>query len=164
MEEREIRGTYGEIADHFSALSVEYNRLEITLIDLKQDEAIKKNGLMMYVEVKENYELGEGRGFAHDGKPLPTCTVGFYGAEGPYPIGRPWKPFAISIVVDGHSRIKSESKKTLWPKYFEEIKERVHSLVAGGYILRSFSALKNQKDDFPGTIDAEEKLWGFGRQ
>jgi len=161
-EEIEVRGTYKEIAGRINGLNPTYNHLEVTLIDLEQSRIIEESESgFIYSEVTENYERFS-TGFDQNLKPFPHTKVTVCGS-GAYPIGKPWRPLTIKIYVDGHSHMNNSRRKD-WPKYFDEIKNRIADLVSIGYVIKIFEALRNQKDDFPGDVDADEILKGYANE
>ncbi|MBU1632591.1 MAG: hypothetical protein KJ580_05245 [Nanoarchaeota archaeon] len=146
-----------ELVDIVQVLTPEWNHLEIDLLDQTQDEAISDSSQQVYARVTDTYELARGM-LGPEKTCLPVEQVKVFG--GTYPLGKPWQPLAIQIYVDGHSHVLPE-QQDLWPTLLSHIKQRVGELVSKGYIIREFSALKNQKDDFPGNIDAEESVRYF---
>ncbi|MBI2148676.1 hypothetical protein HYU23_03270 [Candidatus Woesearchaeota archaeon] len=158
MNEREIRGSYKELVDFISRLDSSYNHLELILIDLENQERIDgAETPVPYAKVIENYTLSSYS--ISDRDPIARTEVQVF--DGSYPLGKPWKPLEIKIKVDGHSYVRDTS---LWPKYFEMIKARLVDLIEKGYVVGSFEVMKNQKDDFPGDIDAEEVVKGYPKR
>lgn len=157
MESKKFLGSYRELRDHFCNLDSQYNHLEIKLLDLEQAD---QDGHSTYVMVTENYDFSHGGPYNRQGQPSPNTKVEIFG-EGPYEIGQPFKPCGITLKVDGHSFVRSDEKKADWPNYFNGIKNRVRDIIEEGYVVESFKVLKNQKDDFPGDLDADEELTGI---
>ncbi len=158
-EQKTLTGTYRELSDQLLALSPEYNHLEIVLKDLEQDAALRSvDGISSYTQLVENYELSRNTGRQ---KAYPETNIEIFGMAPE--IGEPWKPCKITIKVDGHSYI-TDNDKEMWPVYFFDIKNRVKDLLEKGYVIDSFEVMKNQKDDFPGDLDADEILRANSRE
>ncbi len=154
-QERTVRGSYEKVTDLFRLLGPEYNHLEIKLRDLKLDNDISEKTSMPYANVEEIYSFNNHKLYDEDGALIASTQVHVF--NGPYALDKKWRPVNIKMNVDGHSYVDVEKLKS-WPNYFVDIKTRVLTLIGFGYSIQEFEAMKNQRDDFPGDIDAEEIL------
>lgn len=143
--------TSEELVDIVNHLTPEWNHFNLTLKDLSQDTLINETP-QAYAHVTEIYELGN----VHRKEDL-TKGVSRTEIFGVYPVGIAWQPLEIKIQVDGHSYVKPDQRE-LWPHLFKFIQERTHQLLQQGYTLTELSGYKNQQDDWPGDIDAEEHI------
>ncbi len=156
--------TSQELADIVLNLDPSWNRLEVELEDCEQEQRISTlpedaslaHGFTPpnYTHLTETYQFSSTL-FPWQEKAIPQSTIQTY--NGSPKIGEAYKPLQIQLRVDGHSYLRSEERHK-WPAYLTQIQERIQDLLTKGYTLKKVFSLKNQQDDFPGNIDAEEQI------
>ncbi|MBU0461674.1 MAG: hypothetical protein KJ574_03745 [Nanoarchaeota archaeon] len=147
--------TAQELGDFVANLCPAWNNLEVELLDPSLDDRMADERFP-YARVTEHYQLGTILPLLNSD--ISGCGVSEVKVfQGVLPIGEPLRPLAITIRADGHSYLHGGQKER-WPELLRHLQTRIDTLIKEGYVITGCKGLKNQKDDFPGTVDAEDSF------